>query len=143
MAFDFRNLVSKYSKSITVEEETGGYFDHEDGGKWKPATKTWETMASVFNLSAQDIRGYAIQYGEGGSFTREDIRIYIHEDLTIGARVTYKSNTYTVSSAIDHSDHAYGLRLYIARKVKKREFMQSSPKGEEDTEVDNDGHGEY
>lgn len=122
MPFDFRNLVAKYAKPIIVEEETEGFYDHNDGGKWKPQTKSWETKAAIFNLSTQDIRGYAIRHGEGGTFTREDVRIYIHEDLTIGAKVTYKGNVYTVASAIDHSDHAHGLRIYIARMAKKREF---------------------
>jgi len=122
MPFDFRNLVAKYSKPIMIEEETEGFYDHDDGGKWKAKTKSWETTAAIFNLSTQDIRGYAIQYGEGGTFTREDVRIYIHENLTIGAKVTYKGHVYTVASAIDHGDHAHGLRLYIARKAKKREF---------------------
>ena len=140
MPFDFRKLVDKYSKPIIIEEETGGEYDHANGGKWKPVTKTWETTAAVFNLSSREIRGYAIQFGEGGTFTREDVIIYIHQNITIGAKVTligrkascsgmqptYKGEVFTVVSAVDHSDHAHGLRLYIARKADKRKFADGS-----------------
>ena len=127
MAFDFRNLVGKYSKPIVVEEETGGEHDYDNGGKWKPTIKTWETTAAIFNLSSRDVRGYAIQYGEGGSFTREDIKIYIHAPLVIGAKVTYKNDIFTVSTEVDHSDHAHGLRIYIARrsgKIQNAEYKE-------------------
>ena len=124
MPFDFRRLVAKYSKPIIVEEETDGFYDHDDGGKWKAQTKTRETSAAIFNLSSQDIRGYAIQYGEGGTFTREDVKIYIHEELTKGAKVTAKGKTYTVASAVEHDGHAHGLRIYIARRAGKRGFAE-------------------
>ena len=136
MSFDFRNLVERFSMPITVEEETGGNYDHEDGGKWKPTTKTWETTAAVFNLSSRDVRGYAIQYGEGGSFTREDVRIHIHEALTIGAKITCKKGEFTVSNQVDFSDHAHGLRIYVARKSGNRKFASAEITGGGNTESD-------
>lgn len=136
MDFDFRDLVSRYSSPILVEEETGGYYDYDDGGEWKPTTHTWETAAAVFNLSSRDVRGYAMQYGEGGSFSREDVRIHIHEPLTIGAKITYKGNVYTVAALVDYSDHAHGLRIYVAKRSDQLRFA----KGGKDTEV-GDSHG--
>jgi len=135
MGYDFRDLVERYSSPISVEEETGGHYDYEDGGKWKATTKKWETTAAVFNLSSRDVRGYSMQYSEGGSYTREDIRIHIHRELTIGARVTWKGRTYTVSNMVDFSDHAHGLRIYVARKAGERRFA------EEVREPDPDGSG--
>ena len=138
--YDFRDLVERYASPITVEEETGGYFDYEAGGKWKATTKIWETTAAVFNLSSRDVRGYAIQYGEGGSFTREDIRIHIHAKISIGAKVTWKGRCYTVSNMVDFSDHAYGLRIYVARKAGERTFAreegQPDPGGSDNGGVD-------
>jgi len=117
MPFDFRSLVDKHSGPITIEEETGGEYDYNDGGKWKPTTKKWETTAAVFNLSSKDVRGYAIQYGEGGSFTQKDVKIYIHEPLVIGAKITYKGNVFTVAASSDYEDHAHGLMIYVARRA--------------------------
>jgi len=120
--YDFRNLVERYSIPITVEEETGGYYDHDNGGKWMGTTKKWETTAAVFNLSSRDVRGYVIQHGEGGSFTREDVRIHIHQELTIGAKITCSKGIFTVSAQVDFSDHAHGLRIYVAKNAGKRKF---------------------
>jgi len=124
MPFDFTALVTRYSIPIMVEEEIGGYHDQGNGGKWIPTTKTWETTASVFNLSSRDVRGYAIQYGEGGSFTREDVRIHVHQEITIGAKITCKKGTFTISTQVDFSDHANGLRIYIGRRAGKRKFAK-------------------
>lgn len=118
---DFRNLVKKHSTLITVEEETGGDYDYEDGGKWKPTTKTRELTAAVFNLTTRDISGTTMQYGEGGSYTKEDIKVYIHEPLADGTKITYKGRKYTVSTELDYADHAHGLRIYVARRAGRRE----------------------
>jgi len=136
MSYDFRDLVARYSTSITVEEEIDGYYDHEDGGKWKSTTKTWKTTAAVFNLSGRDVRGYSIQYGEGGSFTREDVRIHIHKEITIGAKITWKGNTFTVAAMVDFSDHAHGLRIYVAKRAGQKSLAQKPDenKGDEDYE---------
>jgi len=117
--FDFRNLVDKYSSTITITEETGGHYDHEDGGKWKAETKTWEARAAVFNLSSRDVRGYSLQYGEGGTFSREDVKIHIHQEIILGSTMLYKGNAYTVTNQVDFSDHAHGLRMYVARRADK------------------------
>jgi len=138
MPFDFRNLVDKYSSPIAVEEETGGYYDYEDGGKWKPTTTKWETTAAVFNLSSRDVRGYSIQYGEGGSFTREDVRVHIHQPISIGARITHKKGTFTVAAQVDFSDHAHGLRIYIARRAGKRQFAEDRNCSESQVESGDD-----
>lgn len=119
MPFDFRDLVGKYQSNVLIEEETGGYYDYEDGGKWKATTKTRETKATIFNLSSRDARNYTIQYGEGGSFTREDIKVYIYEPIVIGAKITHKGNIFTISAEVDHADHAHGLRIYIGRRAGK------------------------
>jgi len=139
MSYDFRNLVARHSIPITVEEETGGEHDQNDGGRWKPTIKTWETTAAVFNLSSQDMRGYAIQYGEGGSFTREDVRIHIHQELTIGAKITCKKGTFTVSTCVDFSDHAHGLRIYVARRAGVRKLAEKETGGNADGENITDG----
>ena len=132
--YDFRDLVERHSRPITVEEETGGYHDQEDGGKWKPTTKIWETTAAVFNLSGRDVRGYSVQHGEGGSFTREDVSIYIHQELTIGAIITCNKGTFTVAAAVDFSDYAHGLRIYAARRVGKKAFAEKSSGGQKKIE---------
>jgi hypothetical protein len=119
-----------------VEEETEGYFDQGDGGKWKPKIKIWETRAAVFNVSNRFVSGHSVRFGEGGTFTREDVAIYIHEELAIGARVTHKGNIFTVSSQIDFADHAHGLRIYTGRRTGERSFAaineSSAEKGEGD-----------
>ncbi|MCL2618667.1 MAG: hypothetical protein FWD98_06405 [Defluviitaleaceae bacterium] len=131
MAYDFRGLVARHSMPITVTEETGGYYDHNNGGKWTAITATWDTTAAVFNLSGRDVRGYAVQYGEGGSFTREDVRIHIHQELALGARITCRKGTFTVATQVDFSDHAQGLRIYVAKRSGERKFADATTTGGE------------
>ena len=117
MEFDFRELVGELAKPMEVTEETDGYFDHDDGGKWKAETQTRTVIAAAFNLTMRDVKGYGIGYGEGGTYTTEDIKIYAHEPITIGASVKWKGNSFTVTGQIDHADHAKGLRIYVAKRA--------------------------
>jgi len=125
--FNFTALIAKHSKPMTVVEETSGFYDHTDGGKWKATTQTREVTAAAFNLSSRDIRGYGLNFGEGGTYTTLDIKIYIHVPLAIGSTVTWKGNPFTVTAEVDHSDHAKGLRFYVARRAGK---IQNAPLAE-------------
>ncbi|MCL2188431.1 MAG: hypothetical protein FWC16_00770 [Defluviitaleaceae bacterium] len=124
MEFDFRELVGELAKPMQVIEETGGFYDHDNGGEWKPTTQERTVNAAAFNITRRDISGYGLNYGEGGTYTTEDIKIYIHEALAMGASAIWKGNPYTVSSQIDHSDYAHGLRTYLARRAGK---IQNAP----------------
>jgi hypothetical protein len=113
---DFRNLVEKYSVPVTVHQETGGHYDYDQGGAWTVETEPREVRAAVFHLSSKDIET-ALQLGGGGSYERDDIKIYLHEPITVGAKVTYKGSRYTVAVALDYADHGHGLHIYIAKKA--------------------------
>ena len=139
MEFDFRELVNSLARPMEVTEETGGSFDHGDGGKWKAETVTKTIMAAAFNITMRDIKGYGMSFGEGGTYTTEDIKIYAHEPITIGASIAWKGNRFTVSNQISHADHAKGLRLYVAKRAGR---IQDAPKPKHEGEADDEGNQE-
>jgi len=122
--FNFLDLVGQYAKHMLLTEETGGEYDYTNGGKWMATTSTREVFAAAFNVSTRDIRGYGLTYDEGGAYTTHDIKIYVHEQISLGATIIHKDNPYTVSAEVDHSTHANGLRIYVARRAGKVQNAQ-------------------
>ena len=116
--YDFQDLVAKYSTPITVIEEAEGHYDYDNGGKWVPGIpKEIETSAAVLQMSIKELNTMA-QYGEGGSYTRDDRKVYIHRELKIGQEIIRKGNRYKISQEADYSDFTVGgLRIYYARRV--------------------------
>lgn len=116
--FDFRDLVANYSTPITIIEESEGYYDYENGGKWVPGEpQEIEATAAVVQMSVKELNTMA-QYGEGGVYTRDDRKIYIHRKLKIGQKIIHKGLKYKISQEADYSDLTEGgLRVYYARKV--------------------------
>ena len=123
MAFDFTNIVSKYASEVTVLEEVSGYYDSENGGKWVSKNKSYDTQAAVFNLSGRDIKGFSLDSGDGGAYSSEDIKIYIHTPIKLKSTVIYKGKEYVVTSTVDYSGFAKGLQIYIA---KRRDTLDTS-----------------
>lgn len=116
--YDFRDLVAKYSTPVTIIEETEGYYDYENGGKWVPGgPQEIETTAAVLQMSIKELNT-AVQHGEGGAYTRDDRKVYIHRELKTGQEIIRKGNRYKISQEADYSDFTEGgLRIYYARRV--------------------------
>ncbi|SMB95364.1 hypothetical protein SAMN00017405_0391 [Desulfonispora thiosulfatigenes DSM 11270] len=114
---NFSNLIKKHSTIIKLISDKEGYYDYENGGTWVSGqSEPVDEEAAVFQLSIKDLNSN-IQYSEGGQYTRQDIKIYIHKKLLIGQKIVYKDNEFTLSEEIDYTEHASGLRVYLARRA--------------------------
>lgn len=119
--FDFKNIVEKYASMngpITVIEETEGYYDPNQGGKYIPGeTIETEVKAAIMPLSLNEMHDQ-LQYNEGGAYTRKDRKIYTFTKLKQGQNIKHKGDEYTIAEGIDYSDYEEsGLRVYYARRV--------------------------
>lgn len=122
--FDFRDIIKKYGKTIYVIEETEGYYDYDNGGEWVPGQREEVGVtAAILQISTKELNSQTAQYGEGGLYTTDDRKIYIHKALEVGQQVIDREDTankaYTIDREVDYSYHANGLRVYYARRVAK------------------------
>lgn len=108
---NFRHTLKKYSQDITLISKTGGEYN-EDTGHWVPGTET-ETVirAPVLPLNADEL-----QQGEGGTYTADDRKIYLHQQLARGQSVEVDGLRYLVEAEKDYDFHASGLRIYYLVK---------------------------
>ena len=128
--YNFQGLVERYASDIIITQPYEGKYDYENGGEWIEETKTYSARAAVFNMSARELHGYSMQFGEGGTFVREAIRIHIHEDIIIGSTVTWKNKDFLVTNKQDYADEAHGLRIYIARRADDRRLQDKPQNGD-------------
>ncbi len=106
--FDFGGMLKKYEQPATTTVKTEGYFDDETG-KWVPGElEIIETSAAILPLTDEEM-----MQGEGGSYTRDDRKMYYHGELPHGQEVKVGDKVYTVDAIKDYSYHALGLRVYI------------------------------
>jgi hypothetical protein len=122
--FDFTKLIAKYGKTIVIVEETEGHYDYDNGGTWVDGQhQEVEVTAALLPIGRNELNSLNAQYGEGGRYTIEDRKLYIHQGLKIGQKLIDKSTgedkTYTCDKEADYSDHAKGLRTYLVRRAAK------------------------
>lgn len=115
--FDFRDLIEQYSSDITIIRQTVGYYDYENGGIWVPGEEERiEARGAVIPLSRREL-SEQLQYGEGGAYTREDRKVYIHTHLEPKEVLEHKGIRYMVAEKVPYEDLASGLNIYFIRRV--------------------------
>lgn len=115
--FDFRDLIEHYSSDIAIIRQGEGHYDYSQGGVWVPgAEERIKTRGAVIPLSARELNEQ-LQHGEGGAYTRDDRKVYTHEDITLGEIVEHNGLSYTVAEKVGYADLATGLRIYYVRRV--------------------------
>lgn len=121
-SFNFSRLVKKYSKHPAyLLRESGGYYDQNNGGIYKPgevAEVQLETVA-ILPLSSQDL-SQNLQFDEGGTYSIEDRKMYCYEKIEKGEKVKHKDDEYTVMSRKDYSDYDDGLFIYFLKRVDRK-----------------------
>lgn len=112
---DFTHLIKRHSEDIIIYEKGTGFFDYDNGGKWTespPISKV--VQAAVFQMGIKEL-GSNLQYGEGGSYSIGDIKLYIQTKLIKGEKVTWKGQDYTVDEELDYSSHSKDLHIYLCK----------------------------
>lgn len=120
--YRFKRLITKYSKgTVNIIEETEGYYDQDQGGKWVPgeAKETIITPAAIVPLNKDDL-----VFDDAGTYNSDDRKIYCYKRLSKGAIVEHTNangfkKQYKVLSDGDYSDFDTsedGLFIYIIRR---------------------------
>lgn len=108
--FSFKRLVNKYSKHPVYELKEGeGFNDPMQGGIWVPG-KIEEI--EIDNAAIVPLRNEELMYGDGGTYSREDRKLYCYTRLDKGSVVRHKDKAYTVSERLDYEDFDEGLNIY-------------------------------
>ncbi len=109
---NFRHTLKRYSQDVTLINKTGGAYD-EDTGHWEPGTEADIVIrAPVLPMNSDELR-----QGEGGTYTADDRKIYLHQQLNRGQEVEIDNLRYLVDAEKDYDYHASGLRIYyLARR---------------------------
>lgn len=119
---DFKSLVDRYAEEVTIyvanDESSSGYYDYENGGEWvdgiiNPITE----KAAVFQMGVKGLNSQnKIQYGEGGTYSIGDIKVYIHRQLSIGSKMSWRGKKFTISEELDYSSHTKDLYIYVCKR---------------------------
>lgn len=114
---DFTNLIEKHSEPITIMVPGERYRDWEDGGTWKEGPpQEVEKHAAIFQMGVNGLSS-KLQYGEGGTYSISDIKIYIQEKLNKGQKLKWKGKEFTVDNQLDYSSHTKNLYIYVCKGV--------------------------
>lgn len=106
--FIFADFVDEFKVNFTAYEQTEGQYS--DSGDWVEGIDTPVSMVGIMlPLSQTDLR-----YAENGTSHVNDKKIYTTEPLSLGQKVEYKGDKYTIQSFKDYSDYA-DVYIYFAR----------------------------
>lgn len=112
--YNFKRLIKKYSKfPLTIKRYSEGYYDYKKGGKWvEGEEEIIDLEGAVLPLSNADLN-----YDEGGTYSKEDRKLYTYIEVKIGEKVTHKEKEYTVQESRDYADFDIGLNIYFMKRV--------------------------
>lgn len=123
--FDFKGLVSKYSKGMvfaSIEEE--GHYNVDDGGKYVEGSILSIKLdpAAIVPLNKDDLK-----FDEGGSYSDDNRKLYCYLRLEKGTEITNVMNDksirrYKVLAEKDYSDYDKDLHIYILERVDRDDF---------------------
>ncbi|WP_425447743.1 hypothetical protein [Dethiothermospora halolimnae] len=113
--FNFKGLIDKYSSPLIIYEGTDGYRDWDNGGVWVEGGKRpVEVQGAIVPLNTEDLK-----FDDGGTYTTDDRKLYIHRNLDIGEEVkdAIDGKTYQVHREKDYSRFANGLNIYFLKRA--------------------------
>ena len=114
--FNFKNLISKYSKGQVVAIiESEGYYDQDQAGKYIEGEKKALVLkpAAIVPLSKDDLR-----FDKGGFYSSDNRKLYCYERLEEGVYIynVQEDNIkarYRIMAKADYSDYDNGLFIYL------------------------------
>lgn len=114
MMYSFKRLIKKYSKIPAFEiKESPGYRDPNNGGKWVPGIieEILIVDGAVVPLSNSDLN-----LDEGGTYNKEDRKLYCYQEFKKGSKIKHKEKTYTVMEDKDYSDFDDSLFIFVLKR---------------------------
>jgi hypothetical protein len=105
---NFKNMLRRYEQPLSIISKAAGHWD-DNTGQWIPGQETKINIkCPVVPLSNDDLIA-----DEGGNYTQQDRKIYVHQKLKQGAEVQTGGHKYRVHAEKDYAAHASGLRIYV------------------------------
>ena len=100
-------FLKRYEQPLVIKNKTDGYYN--DSGQWIPGTNANVNIrCPVVPMSNDDLVS-----AEGGQYTSNDRKIFVHQELELGQDIETDNKTYKVHAEKDYSQHATGLRMYV------------------------------
>lgn len=123
--FNFKNLISKYSKGQVVAiVESEGYYDQNQAGKYVEGEKKALILkpAALVPLSKDDLR-----LDKGGFYSMDNRKLYCYERLAKGVYIynvqeDMTKSRYRIMAESDYSDYDKGLFIYILERADRDDW---------------------
>ena len=114
MGLDFSEVFEEFKTTFTAIEFGEGHYDYEQGGVWVPGGETEHELIGIITpLTNDDIR-----FEEGGTYTRQDIKIHYQGILGIGWEIEYRGRRYKILEEKLYDEHT-GFNEYYARRLEE------------------------
>lgn len=107
---DFRSYLRPYMITIHLVgySEEGEYVD----GVWVVGEEKNIPFRAVVTSFTDDV----LQFGEGGTYTTDDEKIFTYKKLERGQTIKVRGLSYTLMEERDYSFYGRGLRMYVIRR---------------------------
>jgi hypothetical protein len=110
--FLFADFIEEFKVSFTAISEGAGAYN--DVGKWIPGAATPTPLEGIIlPLSTDELRRDV-----NGTYTAQDRKIYTVTPLSIGQKIQYQGDTFTIDTEKPYQDHA-DVFIYYAKGVNK------------------------
>ena len=110
MPFPNIRILPRITESISYVNVTGGSYNNS--GQWIPGTSDTITfLGTILPLTDKDL-----EFDLGGTYTRNDYKLYTTEEFNVTQRITHNSINYEIQSKDDRLSFA-NYRRYIIRRV--------------------------
>lgn len=110
--FMFADFVQEFEVPFIAHDPSDGHYN--DSGTWvKGGTLPTDRTGIILPLSNNDMRNEP-----NGMYTSLDRKIYVTDQLTIGQRIEYKGQFFTVNASKPYEDYA-DVYIYFAKGVIK------------------------
>src|SRR5690625_3749353 len=106
---DFSHFIQPYLITVHhVTEDEGRY----EGGEWIPG----EPTEIPFQAAVVPFNDDALQFGEAGTYTAHDRKIFTYRKLADGEKVKVDGVSYTVTEERYFSFNGQGLKIDVGRR---------------------------
>lgn len=111
MMYNFRSLINLYkSNDLYLLQETEGYYDKFNN--WIPGKfEEIQIFGAVTNLGTDELN-----FDEGGTYNKDDRKLYSYVALTKGTKIKHKGKIYTILDDMDYTEHDEGLHIYYMKR---------------------------
>ncbi|WP_026702859.1 hypothetical protein [Salibacterium aidingense] len=104
-------LPMRYLMDFIVLKEGERILDPETG-KYRTPELVEETVQGIILPLNDD----EMKYGEAGTYTVQDRKVYVSFPMKVGQQIKYKDNRYTIRAEKDYGDLA-DVYIYFAKRV--------------------------